>query len=105
MYELSKDQFTTLKNYCKIDQNFDDDVLHELIESAALELCAAIKDQSKPDDFKDEPRFFVAIMKIVKEDYDYRGMGSEVMRFPLANQSVINIINQLRSEITEGDSE
>lgn len=105
MYELTPDQFATLKNYCKIDQDFDDDVLKELINSAAMELCAAIKFKSKPEDFRDERRFFVAVMKMVKEDYDYRGMGSEVMRFPLANQSVVNIINQLRAELPEGDIE
>lgn len=43
-------------------------------------------------------------MKQVKEDYDYRGMGAEVMRFPLQT-STTNIINQLRSELPEEDGD
>lgn len=98
---LSDAQFKTLKNYCKIDQDFDDDVLKELINSGADELAKAISADVPASTFIKEPRFFVALMKYVKEDYDYRGTGSEVMRFPLQNTTINNVINQMRSEQIE----
>ena len=100
---LSDEQFKTLKLYCKIDQDFDDDVLNELIESAASEISHAISNTKKPEDFIKDHRFFVALMKYVEEDYYYRGNGSEVMRFPLQNTTINNVIHQLRSELDETD--
>lgn len=104
MYLLTDSQFKTLKLYCKIDQDFDDDVLNELIESAASEISHAISNTKKPEDFIKDHRFFVALMKYVEEDYYYRGNGSEVMRFPLQNTTINNVIHQLRSELDETDT-
>ena len=42
-------------------------------------------------------------MKYVEEDYYYRGNGSEVMRFPLQNTTINNVIHQLRSEEVDSD--
>lgn len=95
---LNDQQFKTLKLYCKIDQGFDDDVLNELIESAASEISHAISATKKPSDYISDHRFFVALMKYVEEDYYYRGTGSEVMRFPLQNTTINNVISQLRAE-------
>lgn len=101
---LTDQQFKTLKLYCKIDQDFDDDVLNELIESAASEISHAISSTKQPSDFISDHRFFVALMKYVEEDYYYRGTGSEVMRFPLQNTTINNVIHQLRSELDETDA-
>ncbi|ABY84308.1 head-tail connector protein [Lactobacillus phage Lrm1] len=105
---LTDEQFATLKMYVKVDQGIEDDMLKLLINDAGTELSAAIKTGSKPEDYLSNPevrdRFFTALMKQVKEDYDYRGMGAEVMRFPLQT-STTNIINQLRSELPEEDGD
>jgi len=100
---LTDQQFKTLKLYCKIDQDFDDDVLNELIESAASEITHAISSTKQPADYISDHRFFVALMKFVEEDYYYRGNGSEVMRFPLQNTTINNVIHQLRSEEVPDD--
>lgn len=102
---LNEEQFATLKNYCKIDQSFDDDVLKQLVDSGSMEIARAIDKDKKPSDFITDSRFFVALMKYVEEDYYYRGTGSEVMRFPLQNTTVVNVINQLRSELPQGSDE
>ncbi|MQS52168.1 head-tail connector protein [Companilactobacillus mishanensis] len=102
---LTNEQFKTLKNYCKIDQDFDDDVLKQLIDSAALAITRAINSDKKPSDYIIDSRFFVALMAYVEEDYYYRGTGSEVMRFPLQNTNVVNTINQLRSELPDGSDD
>lgn len=105
---LSDEQLETLKTYAKIDQDIEDNMLKVLINDAGWELAAAIRTGSRPEDYLSKPeirdRFFSALMKQVKEDYDYRGMGAEVMRFPLQT-STINIINQLRSELTDEDGD
>lgn len=99
---LTPEQFATLKMYLKVDQNIEDDMIMLLVHDAADELAKAVRFGSTPEDYLKQPlardRFFTAIMKQVKEDYDYRGMGAEVMRFPLQT-STTNIINQLRTEI------
>jgi hypothetical protein len=41
-------------------------------------------------------------MKQVKEDYDYRGEGAEIMRYQLI-EPVANIVNQLRAEVPNED--
>lgn len=107
---LTDAQLATLKIYLKVDQDVEDNLLKVLIADAGQEISSAIQFGSKPEDFLTNPemrdRFFTALMKQVKEDYDYRGMGAEVMRFPLQN-STINTINQLRSELPDkgGDAD
>ena len=49
--------FANLKNYCKIDQDFDDEILKIIVDAAALMIARAIKWESKPADYSDEPRF------------------------------------------------
>lgn len=94
---LPSEKLETLKNYCKIDQDFDDELLKALVNASALELARAIKSESRPTEFINEPRFFIALMKQVKEDYYLRGITADSYRPILAN-SVIGIINQLRAE-------
>ncbi|MCP8848940.1 head-tail connector protein [Latilactobacillus curvatus] len=94
---LPPEKLETLKNYCKIDQDFDDELLKSLVNASALELARAIKSESRPTEFINEPRFFIALMKQVKEDYYLRGITADSYRPILAN-SVICIINQLRAE-------
>ena len=81
----------------KIKQFFDfeDELLQLMIESAEEQICFAIKDGSKPEDFADYPKFKMAVLKQVKEEYDHRGLSADTMRYPLAN-GVLNIIHQLR---------
>ncbi|ERL64047.1 hypothetical protein L248_1694 [Schleiferilactobacillus shenzhenensis LY-73] len=88
--------------YAKIDQDIEDDMLQFLVTDAGAELAAAIKMGSNPEDYLSKPeyrdRFFAALAKTVKEDYDYRGLGAEIMRYPLSTP-VTNVIHQLRAEV------
>ena len=84
-----------VKLYAKIDFDFEDELLQLMIESAQEQICFAIKDGSKPEDFADYPKFKMAVLKQVKEEYDHRGLSADTVRYPLAN-GVLNIIHQLR---------
>ena len=103
---LTDEQFQVLKMYLKVDQTIEDPMIMQLVHDACGEISSAISFGSNPEQFLSNPetrdRFFTALMKQVKEDYDYRGMG--VMRFPLQT-STTNIINQLRSELPEEDGD
>jgi DNA packaging protein, QLRG family len=85
-----------VKLYCKIDYEFEDDLLIELIESAKEQICFAIDNDLNPDDLVDYAKFRLAVKKQVKEEYEHRGMSADTMRYPLAN-GVLNIIHQLRT--------
>ena len=99
---LTDEQFATIKNYCKIDQDYDDDLLHIIIDGASDEIAKAIVDGGTADTFlvsedKYDSRFFVAVMKQVAEEYTQRGLTSTNYRFELLT-GLSSIINQLRSE-------
>lgn len=85
-----------VKLYCKIDYDFEDDLLIELIESAKEQICFAIDNNLNPDDLVDYAKYRLAVKKQVKEEYEHRGMSADTMRYPLAN-GVLNIIHQLRT--------
>lgn len=85
-----------VKVYCKIDYDFEDELLIELIESAKEQICFAIDNDLNPDDLVDYAKFRLAVKKQVKEEYEHRGMSADTMRYPLAN-GVLNIIHQLRT--------
>lgn len=85
-----------VKLYCKIDYNFENELLLELIESAKEQICFAIDNDLKPDDLVGYAKFRLAVKKQVKEEYEHRGMSADTMRYPLAN-GVLNIIHQLRT--------
>ncbi|KRN88195.1 head-tail connector protein [Ligilactobacillus acidipiscis] len=99
---LTDDQFATLKLYCKIDQDFDDDVLKNLVDSTGLEIARAIQADSTPATFISDPRFLIALMKQVKEDYYQRGITADNYRPELTN-SIADIVNQLRSEVDDSE--
>ncbi|XRJ96185.1 head-tail connector protein [Latilactobacillus sakei] len=101
---LQPGKLEILKNYCKIDQDFDNDLLESLVDASALELARAIKSDSQPTEFIDEPRFFIALMKQVKEDYYQRGLTADNYR-PVLATTVYGIINQLRAEQGDEDNE
>lgn len=99
---LTDEQFATIKNYCKIDQDYDDDLLHIIIDGASDEIAKAIVENGTADTFlvsedKYDSRFFVAVMKQVAEEYTQRGLTSTNYRFELLT-GLSSIINQLRSE-------
>ena len=95
--ETKKNGFLeVVKLYCKIDYDFEDDLLIELIESAKEQICFAIDNDLSPDDLVDYAKFRLAVKKQVKEEYEHRGMSADTMRYPLAN-GVLNIIHQLRT--------
>ena len=95
--EAKKNGFLEEVNlYFKIDYDFEDDLLLELIESAKEQICFAIDNDSNPDDLVDYAKFRLAVKKQVKEEYEHRGMSADTMRYPLAN-GVLNIIHQLRT--------
>ena len=97
--KFSNDQvfMDNLKNYCKIDQNFDDDILIMMVDSAATLIAAAIDESSNANLYYNKPRFKIAIMKQVKEDYYERGITADSYR-PELSTGINGIINQLRSE-------
>lgn len=92
---VSKELLDSVKLYCKIDFEFEDDIIKEMIESAQEQICFAIDSDSTADAFKDSAKFALAVKKQVKEEYDHRGLSADSMRYPLAN-GVLNIIHQLR---------
>lgn len=85
----------SFKLYCKIDFDFEDSLLEEIIEGCAEQVAYAIDAQPNIDSLMDNKRFILAVKKQVKEEYDNRGTTSNFMRYPLAN-GVLNIIHQLR---------
>lgn len=89
------DDLLKIKLYCKVDQDFEDDLIIELVESVELQISDAIETGSNPTNYSDDPRFKLAVKKQVKEEYENRGITSDTIRYPLAN-GVLNIIHQLR---------
>lgn len=85
-----------VKLYCKIDYDFEDDLLVEMIEAAREQICFAIGNDLRPQDLEGYAKFRLAVKKQVKEEYEHRGMSADTMRYPLAN-GVLNIIHQLRT--------
>lgn len=85
-----------VKLYCKIDYDFEDDLLIEMIEAAREQICFAIGNNLRPQDLEGYAKFRLAVKKQVKEEYEHRGMSADTMRYPLAN-GVLNIIHQLRT--------
>ena len=85
-----------VKLYCKIDYDFEDDLLIEMIEAAREQICFAIGNDLRPQDLEGYAKFRLAVKKQVKEEYEHRGMSADTMRYPLAN-GVLNIIHQLRT--------
>ena len=100
--KFSNDQvfMDNLKNYCKIDQNFDNDILIMMVDSAATLIAAAISEGSNVNLYYNEPRFKIAIMKQVKEDYYERGITADSYR-PELSTGIDGSINQLRSESSD----
>lgn len=93
--EIKDDMLESFKLYCKIDFDFEDDLLKEMIEGCAEQVAYAIDAQPDIDSLMENKRFILAVKKQVKEEYDNRGTTSNFMRYPLAN-GVLNIIHQLR---------
>lgn len=104
---LTEDQFDVLKMYCKVDQQVEDDMLDLLTSGAAAQIASAVQTGMTPEQLLSKPetrdRYFTAIMQQVKEQYDYRGEGSDVMRYPLLD-TVAATVNQLRTEVS-GDAD
>lgn len=100
---LTDAEFANLKNYCKIDQDYDDDVLKMIINADEIEIARAIKYGSAPNDYVDEPRFKIALMKQVKEDYYQRGLTADAYRPELVS-GINGIVNQLRGELDSEDN-
>ena len=93
-----------LKNYCKVDQDFDDKIIIEMANAASTMIAKAIDKSKTPDDYADEPRFKIAVMKQVKEDYYERGLTADSYR-PEIGSGINGIINQLRSEVTADETQ
>ncbi|MEK1393028.1 phage gp6-like head-tail connector protein [Limosilactobacillus fermentum] len=100
---LTDVEFDNLKNYCKIDQDYDDDVLKMIINADEIEIARAIKYGSAPNDYVNEPRFKIALMKQVKEDYYQRGLTADAYRPELVS-GINGIVNQLRGELDSEDN-
>ena len=92
---VSQELLEAVKLYCKIDFDFEDSILEEMIEAAQEQICFAIEAVSTPEDFAVYKKFYLAVKKQVKEDYEHRGVTADSNRYPLAN-GVLNIVHQLR---------
>lgn len=92
---MTPDELELLKIYCKVDQDFEDELIEEMYMGVELQICDAIQTGSTPSDFADDPRYRLAVKKQFKEEYDNRGITSDTQRAPLAN-GILNIIHQLR---------
>lgn len=99
---LTDAEFANLKNYCKIDQDYDDGVLKMIINADEIEIARAIKYGSTPNNYVNEPRFKIALMKQVKEDYYQRGLTADAYR-PELTSGINGIIHQLRGELNDED--
>lgn len=101
----SDEQFLdNLKNYCKVDQDFDDELLIIMANSAARLITKAIDVNEPVMQFASDPRFKIAVMKQVKEDYYERGITADSYRPELAS-GINGIINQLRSEVIGNENQ
>ncbi len=93
--------FANLKNYCKIDQDFDDEILKIIVDAAALMIARAIKWESEPADYSDEPRFKIALMKQVKEDFYERGITADSYRPVLSSGIDTSTSEELLQIVTD----
>lgn len=98
---ISATELEQIKLYCKIDFNFEDELLKEIVEAVEEQICEAIEKGSTAETFKKYKKFNLAVKKQVKEEYEHRGLSADSERYPLAN-GVLNIIHQLRYR---GDSD
>lgn len=99
--KVTEDYLEQVKAYCKIEFEYEDKLLQEvIIPSVQDQICFAIEKDATPETFKNYPKFDLAVMKQVKEEYEHRGLSADSERYPLAN-GVLNIIHQLR---LRGDS-
>ena len=57
---VSQELLEAVKLYCKIDFDFEDSILEEMIEAAQEEICFAIEAGSKPEDFAGYKKFDLA---------------------------------------------
>lgn len=94
---IDPEQIETIKNYLKVDTDYEDDLIKEFLDSVALELVDAIDCNRTVEFYLDEPRFHLAVKKQAKEEYEHRGLSADTMRYSLAN-GVLNIIHQLRAK-------
>lgn len=103
--QFADDSFLdNLKNYCKVDQGFDDEIIIIMANAAAVMITKAIDQAKKPRDFDNEPRFKIAVMKQVKEDYYERGLSADNYR-PELTSGIDGLINQLRSEVNNHEDQ
>jgi len=101
---ISEEQYGQIKIYLKVDIEYEDDLIKEMLDAVALELVDAIDVSKTPADFMKEPRYHLAVKKQAKEEYEHRGLSADTMRYSLAN-GVENIIHQLRvKEVTVDDN-
>lgn len=77
--------------YLKVEETIEDPMIMQLVHDACGEKRLAIVFGRKPEQCLSNPetrdRFATALMKQVKEDYDYRGMGAEEMRCSLQTRT------------------
>ena len=93
---MTPEELELLKLYCKIDQDFEDELIKEMYSSVVLQVSNAIVTGSEPSHFGGDPRFNLAVKKQFKEEYEHRGVTADMQRHPLEN-GVLNIIHQLRT--------
>ena len=54
---VSQELLEAVKLYCKIDFDFEDSILEEMIEAAQEQICFAIEAGSTPEDFASYKKF------------------------------------------------
>lgn len=99
---IDEEDFKAIKNYLKVDIDYEDSLIKSFLDAIALQLVDAIDITKKPSDYINEPRFHLAVKKVCKEEYEHRGLSADSMRHALVN-GVENIIHQLRAKGSEND--
>lgn len=92
---LADEEFENIKNYLKVDHDYENELIEEFLDAAALQIMDAISSSLTMKNFWDDPRFHLAVKKQTKEEYEHRGVSADTFRHVLAN-GVENIIHQLR---------
>lgn len=82
----------SVKHYCRIDGDEEDDLLLSLIDAAKAYLESA--GVSEPEE--DDPRYLLAVKAMVLHFYDYRGLTESTA--PSAIPGMQNMVTQLKLE-------
>lgn len=83
---------TAVKSYCRIDEDYEDALIADLVAAAKDYLAEA----GIPEPEEDNPRYLLCVKAMVLEFYDHRGMTEGGA--PSAIPGLANMMTQLKLE-------